>query len=334
MNNSEPTRRVAAFCTLLAAALSTPTPAAEQRPLVDPGSVSIRYATASIERDGEFEDSGPGMRSRLNTGPIRTTSVPTEGGGSEVIGLSWPTMRWSAITPEPGVTAEFEARYTAGAQSQRWGDAGFSPDIQEVRGAIALDVFEPVRVRIEAVAACTARGGASPNTPPELAASSSAAGGHWSASFEPADAGAESPCTMLIEGAAFVSTADGRHETHSAEAVYVRLQPGSYVVRTRITALAGGVGVYPETIAPAADTFVTLNLRVLSSCPADLDRDGDVDIQDLTRFTELWAAADPEADISGSAAPCDKRSALPDGRTDTADLSVYMNLWAAGGCAY
>lgn len=333
MSHRTPTRRVAAVCTLLAFAASPPARAAADRPLVDPSSVSVRYATAAIDRDGEPEAWGPGLLSSKNFGPIRANTVPSEDGGSVMVGFSGPVMHWSAVTPESGAAAEFEARYAAGAQSERWGNANFPPDVEEIRGAIAIDVFEPVRVRIEAVAGCTARGGAFSNTSPELAEMPSSAGGLWSASFEPADPAAENPCPMLTQGSVFVGAADERDEKHTAEASYVYLRPGSYVVRTKITSIAGGFGFYPETVAPAAHTFMTLNMQVLTSCPADLNRDGIADLNDLASYIDLWSAADPEADISGSAVACDKRSALPDGRTDMIDLNVYLNLWLAEGCA-
>lgn len=55
-----------------------------------------------------------------------------------------------------------------------------------------------------------------------------------------------------------------------------------------------------------------------AACEADMNRDGRVDIRDLTDFLSLWTARHDRADINA------------DGAINTMDITMYLGMWADG----
>ncbi len=65
-------------------------------------------------------------------------------------------------------------------------------------------------------------------------------------------------------------------------------------------------------------------------CVADLDGDNDTDADDFFAYLDLFAAADPDADLTGSSDPTSRSYAVPDGDIDADDFFVYLDFFVAG----
>ena len=88
----------------------------------------------------------------------------------------------------------------------------------------------------------------------------------------------------------------------------------------RGVAIAGGiavVGAYRHDL-PYYDTGAAYVFSAASDCPADLNGDGQTDIQDFIVFLNAWAGSDPVADWNG------------DGAIDIQDFLAFLNDWSAG----
>lgn len=57
-----------------------------------------------------------------------------------------------------------------------------------------------------------------------------------------------------------------------------------------------------------------------AACPADFNRDGGVDGDDVTAFFSAWEAGESTADVN------------LDGGTDGSDITIFFDAWEAGGC--
>ncbi|MBS0197552.1 MAG: hypothetical protein JSR77_12420 [Planctomycetes bacterium] len=76
-----------------------------------------------------------------------------------------------------------------------------------------------------------------------------------------------------------------------------------------------GVGLTPEGQTKG---FVA---KVGAPCPADFDRNGGIDGQDVQAFFATWESGAANGDVN------------EDGGVDGADVSYFFNVWERGGCA-
>ncbi|MBX3410266.1 MAG: matrixin family metalloprotease [Phycisphaeraceae bacterium] len=104
-------------------------------------------------------------------------------------------------------------------------------------------------------------------------------------------------------------TIDGDVIAESANAVsVVTLAVGDYTVTLTVRDNENATGTD------------TVNISVVSPCPADFNGDGGVDGGDVEAFFLAWEAGDPAADVNG------------DGGIDGGDVETFFVAWEAGGC--
>lgn len=125
-----------------------------------------------------------------------------------------------------------------------------------------------------------------------------------------------------------VAPADGSDADVSLEGVHdlgggvydldVRVGSGEGAALVNVTVLGGA---RPVTLMPPA------TLRVLDG-RADVNEDGEVDINDLFAYLDLFVAADPAADFTGTSEPSDPGYGVPDGSLDAADFFYLLDLMA------
>ncbi|QKK07948.1 MAG: hypothetical protein HND58_07000 [Planctomycetota bacterium] len=69
---------------------------------------------------------------------------------------------------------------------------------------------------------------------------------------------------------------------------------------------------------PESGAAYLYDLTRCDFCPADFNRDGELDTRDVLDFLNAWTAGDPEADFNY------------DGDLDTRDVLAFLNAWTAG----
>ncbi|MEM9064971.1 MAG: GC-type dockerin domain-anchored protein [Planctomycetota bacterium] len=259
--------------------------------------------------------------------PYQHRFLPFEDGTFVDLGFARPDLGWSASMPPIGPTNAFSLRTSADATSHRWGSAGWYADSQAVQGTVAFEVLRPVRIRFEFGGLTRVYGGYYNPAGPSYANAT------WYAQLVQVGSNTgEFACPSAYENVVYVTALNERRHRYTNLPRVTYLEPGQYILRARVDAQAGGLGNYLMGTAPEAMAWAELEARVLDECPADMDRDGDVDNEDLGFFLRAWSAQDSAADLSGSADPCNTRNGQPDGAVDEIDLTVFYRLWSAGPC--
>lgn len=98
----------------------------------------------------------------------------------------------------------------------------------------------------------------------------------------------------------------------------VRVGPGIGEARVNVTVLGG---VRPVTLMPP------VRLRVRDG-RADVNTDGEIDIDDLFAYLDLFVAGDGAADFTGSSEPGDSAYGVRDGTLDAADFFYLLDMMA------
>ena len=75
-----------------------------------------------------------------------------------------------------------------------------------------------------------------------------------------------------------------------------------------------------DGLANAADIDLLARHVLPTACPADFNRDGGIDADDVLAFFDVWDVGESRADVNR------------DGGVDGGDVAVFFQYWEAGGC--